>query len=166
MTLRKRILQGNGVKEGPGYVAPPSAGRAERLASGVEEIGKRNVAARLDQGGIMEFMAAKPRACSSQRTIVEQFRPAITEMQAPLGEARRVAEEAGHGVADAFGVHDALTEDHVAPAFAMHGPASGEAGEPFLETCGFGERRAVELRVAARQPAGIASLGRRFVGER
>ena len=43
-------------------------------------------------------------------------------MQFALGEARRVAEQAGHGVVPARGVFEAFAQNHVAAALAVHRP--------------------------------------------
>ena len=63
-------------------------------------------------------------------------------------------------------IDEASPKHHVAAAFAMHGPRRGEAREPLLEALGIGERRGMQLRIAARQPAGIAIFPRRLVGKR
>ena len=115
----------------------------------IEQLGKRLIAARLDERGIVEFVTAEPRAGAPERAVLEQSRGAIAEMQAALGEARRMGEQARHGVTRAAGVDQPLPQHHVAAAFAMHRTARGELGEPSLEAPGIGERAGMQLRIAA-----------------
>ncbi len=64
-----------------------------------------------------------------------------------------------------LGILKALAEHHVAAALAMHWPRRGEAGEALAEAMRGGEPSGMQLGVSARQPACVATLGRRLVGE-
>ncbi len=154
------------MEEGPAHLPAASAARPERLAFGIGERGERRIGPRLDQGGIVELVAAQGRAGRPERAIGEEKRVPIAEMQPPRGEARGMVEEAGHGVARAVRIDEAGAQHHVATAFAMHGVCRSEAREPLLEAQRSGKRAGVKFRVASRQPADIAILGRRFVRER
>ena len=114
----------------------------------------------------MEFVTAEPRAGDTERAVLEQSRGAIAEMQTALGEARRMGEQANHGVTRAVGIDQPLPKHHVAAALAVHRPACGELREPCLEAPGVGERAGMQLGIAAGEPAGIAILRRRLIGER
>jgi hypothetical protein len=85
-------------------------------------------------------------------------------MQAALGEARRMGEEANHRVTHAVGIDQPLPQHHVAAALAMHRLARGEVGEPSLEAPGIRERAGMQLRITAGEPAGIAIFRRRLIG--
>jgi hypothetical protein len=69
-------------------------------------------------------------------------------------------------VACAFRVLDPLAQHHVAAALAVDRPRVREAREPLLEALRRGERAGMEFRITARQPADVAALGRRLIGER
>ena len=75
----------------------------------------------------MKLMAAYDRAFAADDGVGEKLRGAIAEMQFALGEARGVAEQAGHGVRTAFCIFETLAQNHVAAALAVHRPCCGEA---------------------------------------
>ena len=77
-----------------------------------------------------------------------------------------MAEQTGHAVADALRVLKALAEHHVAAALAMDRPRCGEMRQPCAESLGGGEPLGMQFGISARQPATIARLRRRFVGQR
>src|SRR5262249_1439480 len=114
----------------------------------------------------MKFVPAQARAGGADRAIDEELRLAITKMELALREARGVAEQASHGVANAFGVLEHLAEDHVAAALPVHRTRGGEARESFAEFVRGSELLRVKLGIAAGEPAGVAVLGRRLVGKR
>src|SRR5512136_3238181 len=114
----------------------------------------------------MELMTAQSRARLPKQAILQEPRRPIAEMQTALGEARHMGEQAGHGVAHAARIHKAGTEHHVAAALAMHGPRRSEARKSRFELFGGAERPGMQLRIASRQPAGIAALLRRLIGKR
>src|SRR5712692_698907 len=87
-------------------------------------------------------------------------------MQLALGEARRMAEQSGHGVADAVRVFEAFTEHHVATALAVNLAGLGKLREPSTKMLRSRKRSRVQLRIAAGQPTAIAVLRWRLVGER
>ena len=150
------LLAGDGVEEGAGDMPAPSADWPKRVSVRIEQFGKRLIAARLDQRRIVELMPAQSRARAPERAVLEQRRGAIAEMQAALGEARRMGEQARHGVTRAAGIDQPLPQHHVAAAFAMHRTARGELGEPSLEAC----RRRRACRHAARDSRRGASRNR------
>src|SRR5581483_5284488 len=82
---------------------------------------------------------------------------AIAEMEHLLGEARRMAEEPGHGVAHAI---------HVFAALAMNFARRREPREPITKAMRRCEPACMQLRVSAGEPADVAVLWRRFVGKR
>ncbi len=87
-------------------------------------------------------------------------------MQPALGEAGGMAEQAGHGVAPAGGVFEAFAQNHVAAALAVHRPRLREVAQAVSKFSRRRERFGMQLRIAARQPAAVGTLGRRLVGER
>ena len=66
----------------------------------------------------------------------------------------------------AGGVLQFLAQHHVAAAFAVDRPGLGELPQAGTKARGGGQLGGVQFRIAARQPAGIATIRRRFVGER
>ena len=111
-------------------------------------------------------MAAERRACRPERAVGGKARLAIAERHAPPGEARFDAEQARHPVRGARGVDEARAQRHVAAALAMHRPRPGEAPQTLTEAGRRGEPTGMQLGIAAGQPAGIAVIRRRLVGER
>ena len=122
--------------------APPPR-LSQHRALGIEQIGKRRIPPGLGQRGVVELMPTQRRAGATERTILEECSPAVTEMQAALGEARHLAEQAGHGVTFALGVDERLAKHHVAAALTMHRPCRGEAREAVFEAGGIGKRPGV-----------------------
>jgi hypothetical protein len=118
------------VEERTGDATAPSACRSQRLAFAVGEFKQGLVASRLGQRRIMEFMAAQLGARTAQRTIGEQPRLTVAEMELAVREAGGMAEQAGHAVADTVGIFERLAERHVAAALAMHPPRRGEPRQP------------------------------------
>src|SRR5712691_6066794 len=154
------------MKERAGDVAAPPAGGSERTSSAVGKVGQRLVVSAADERRIVEFVAAPGAARWPDRAVDTKPGRAIAEMQLALSEARRVAEQSRHGVADAIGVLEAFAEHHVAAALAVH-PARGcELREPGAKSLGGRKRSGVQLRIAARQPAAVAARRWRLVGER
>ena len=68
----------------------------------------------------MKFVAAHDRAGAAERAVGEKPRAAVAEMKSASGEARGVAEQAGHGVQAPVGILQALAQHHVAAALAVH----------------------------------------------
>ena len=87
-------------------------------------------------------------------------------MQLALGEAGGVAEQAGHGMRLPCRILQALAQNHVTAALAVHRPRLREASQSIAETSRRGERFRMKLRIAARQPAAVGAIRRRFVGQR
>src|SRR5215831_7682136 len=69
-------------------------------------------------------------------------------------------------MAGALRIFKALAEDHVAAAFAMHVSRSGKSRKAPAEASRGGERAGMKLGITARQPAAIAVVRRRLVGQR
>src|SRR5262252_2725841 len=90
----------------------------------------------------------------------------VPKMQLAFGEAREVCEQACHRVARAARILDPLAQHHVAAALAVDRPRLREAREPFPEALRGGEHASMELRITAGQPADVAALVRRLIGER
>ena len=114
----------------------------------------------------MEFVAADDGSAAAEHTVRQKPRRAVAEMQLPAGEARCMAEQSGHGVAPPRRILEALAQNHVAAAFAMHRARLGKAPQPCGKSPRGGERIGVQLRISAGQPAAIGTFGRRLVGER
>ena len=108
------------MKERAGDMAAPSARCPERTSLAVGEIGQRLVVAGRDQRRVVEFVAAH-RSCPPRPIGLSETQPrlAIAEVQLALREAGRMAEQPGHGVADAVGVLEAFAQHHVAAALAV-----------------------------------------------
>src|SRR5262245_55348158 len=77
-----------------------------------------------------------------------------------------MAEQPGHAVAYDVAIGEAYPEHHVAAALAVDRPCRGEAREPRAKSLRGGELPGVKLRVSAWEPATVATLWRRLVGER
>src|SRR6185312_12733393 len=86
-------------------------------------------------------------------------------MELAASEARGVTEQPAHGVTDSVGVLQHLAQDHIAAALSMHRPRRGKADEPFTEALRCCEPFRVKLWVPAGEPAGVAQVWRRLVGE-
>src|SRR5262245_7996438 len=115
------------MKESAGGVVTTPAGSSERGVPGVHEVDQRRIIARLDQARIMELMAADDAPGFSERAVRQQPRLAVAEMELAPGEARRMAEETHHGVADARSIFEAPAKHHVPSAFAVHRPGLRKA---------------------------------------
>src|SRR5712691_5556603 len=107
------------MKERAGDVAAPPAGGSARTSSAVGKVGQRLVVSAADERRIVEFVAAPGAARWPDRAVDTKPRFAIAEMQLAFGEAGRMAEQPGHGVADAVGALEAFAEHHVAAALAV-----------------------------------------------
>ena len=110
--------------------AAPSAGRSERAALAVVQVGERRFAARRDQGRVVELVTAHGRAGWSERAVGEKPRLAIAELELAGDEAGRMSEQSGHGMTHTIGVLESLAEHHVAAAFAVDCAGRGEARQP------------------------------------
>ena len=77
-----------------------------------------------------------------------------------------MTEQAGHRVVAPVGVFDALTQNHVTAALAMHRTRRGEAAQAFDKTRCCRDRIDMQFGVATGQPAAIGVLRRRFIGQR
>src|SRR5258708_33665090 len=77
-----------------------------------------------------------------------------------------MSQESGHPGALAARVLYSCAQHHVAAALTMDRPRLREAREPRLKFLRSSELTTMELRIAARQPADVAALGRRLIGER
>ena len=75
-------------------------------------------------------------------------------------------QKAGHGVARAVCVFDALAKHHVAAALAMHRPCACKPRETRTETLHSRERSGVKLGIAAGKPTAVTTFRRRLIGER
>src|SRR5579883_396324 len=91
---------------------------------------------------------------------------AVTERELALGEAERGIEKACHAVDPAFSIGQCLAQHHIAATFAMNGPGLREPAQPLKKARCCRNPPGVQLGVASRKPAKIASLGRRLTGER
>ena len=138
----------------------------DRKSLGIRELGQRFVLSRGQDRRVVKLVPAHDAAGRAERTVREQARLAVAQMQLALGEAGRMTEQAGHGVANAVGILDPFSEHHVAAAFAVDRPALGEPGKPAPEAPRGRERARMQLRITAGQPAHVAVVGRRLVGER
>src|SRR5712671_5462720 len=114
----------------------------------------------------MKFMAANDRPRRPDRAFYAKACLTVSEMQLAISEARAMSQETGHPVARAARVLYSLAQHHVAAALAMDRPRLREAREPRLKFLRSSELTTMELRIAARQPADVAALGRRLIGER
>jgi len=118
------------VEEGAGDEAAPPACRPQRLALAVGQPDQRHIVADGGQRRIVEFMPAQARPRFSQRSVGEQPRLAIAEMQLAPGKAGGMAEQPRHAMSDAAGILEALAQHHVTAALAMHRPRRGETRQP------------------------------------
>src|SRR5688572_22544622 len=115
---------------------------------------------------MVEFMPPQRFSSRTDRTICEQAGPAIAEVELALGEARRVAEQPCHLVARALAVLQAFAQHHVTAAFAVHRPGPRKIRKSAVEAARCGEPPRVQFRIAARQPAYVATVWWSFVRER
>src|SRR5262245_26399633 len=77
-----------------------------------------------------------------------------------------MAEQPGHAVDRAVAIGEAHPEHHVAAALAVDRPCRSEAGEAVAKPVRRCEQPGVKLGVAPGEPATVAMLWRRLVGER
>src|ERR1700680_3917510 len=108
------------MKERAGDMPAPAAGVSERLALGVGEGEEAFIVSRRDQRRVVELMPANRAPGLPERAVGEKPRLAVAETQLAVCEARRVPEQARHGMAHPLGVFEAFAQHHVAAAFAMH----------------------------------------------
>src|SRR5579871_3046154 len=87
-------------------------------------------------------------------------------MQLPRCEAGGMAEQANHGMALPLCILEPLAEYHVTAALAVHWTGCAELSQPLMETMRLRKHARVQLRIAARQPAGVAIVWRRLIGQR
>src|SRR6266446_3353115 len=160
------LLARDGVKEGAGDAAAAAAVGADRASLRIRKLGQRFVAPRGRQRCVVKLVAAHDGARRPKGTARAQACLTISEMQLAFGEARGVCEQAGHRMTRAVRVLDALAQHHVAAALAVDWPRVREAREPLPEALRRGERAGMQLRITTGQPADVAALGRRLVGER
>src|ERR1700726_12733 len=104
-------------------------------------------------------MPAYRAAGSPERTVGEKPCFPVAEVQLARREAGRMSQQADHGMAHPLRVLESFSEHHVAAAFAMHRAGLAKSPEAALETMGVCQHARVELRIAAREPAGIAVIG-------
>ena len=95
----------------------------------------------------MEFVAADDGSAAAEHTVRQKPRRTVAEMQLPAGEACGMAEQSGHGVAPPRRILEALAENHVAAAFAMHRARFGETPQTLGKILRAGERIGVQLRI-------------------
>ena len=92
------------------------------------------------------------------------FQPTIAKCQLAAGEAGGEWQQAGHGVASALGIGQAVAQHHVATAFAIDEAPGG--AQPVKETAIGGKPPGVQFRIAARQEDGIGLRVWRLIGQR
>ena len=114
----------------------------------------------------MELVAAQDRARGPKRAIRGDAGLAVSERHPALFETGFDAEQARHRVSGAGGVDKALTERHIASAFAVHRARLGEAPEARVKPRRRRQSPGVQFRIAARKPAHVAIGRRGLVGER
>src|SRR3984957_12311054 len=114
----------------------------------------------------MKFVATYDSTLAPEDIVRQQPGGAVAEMQLALGEAGGVAEQAGHGMRAPGGILQALTQNHVTAALAMHRPRLCEVSQSIAETQRGSKRFRMKLGIAARQPAAVGAVRRRLVGER
>ena len=129
------------MEEGAADASTPAAIAADRLPLGIRKFGQRFVVSCGQDRRIVKLVPANDAAGCADRIGREQTRLAVSQMQLASGEAGRMTEQAGHGMAHAIRVLDPFAKHHVAPAIAVHRPALGEVREPAAEAL---RRRAAE----------------------
>ena len=111
----------------------------------------------------MKLMSAHDIAHGAERMVGQQARLAIAEMKLALGEARRVAEQPRHRVPRGLRVLQPFAEHHVAAALAVNRMALRKFRETVEKAACCRELPRMQFRIAARQPADVATGRRRFV---
>src|SRR5271168_3386061 len=111
-------------------------------------------------------MAAYLRSGAAEDARRKQPGGAIAEMKFAPGEACRVAEQPGHGVASARRIFQTFTQYHVAAALAVHRTRLGETPQSGRKCSRASQRVGMQLRIAAGQPAAVGSGRRRLVRKR
>src|SRR5262245_62313376 len=114
----------------------------------------------------MKLVSAHDGAHGPNGTARAQACLTVSKMELAFGKARGVREQTAHRVARTIRVLDPLAQHHVAAALAVHRPRLREARKPLPEALRRGKRAGMELRITAGQPADVAALGRRLIGER
>src|SRR5262245_55424107 len=109
------------MEKGPGDLATARACLLKSMSIGVADAEEWLVGGRLDRR-VMEFVAPYRAVGRCDRTVMDGGRQAIAERHPALGETGHQIEQASHGMRPSAGVDQRGAEDHVAAAFAMHGP--------------------------------------------
>src|SRR6185436_15500455 len=137
-----------------------------RLALSIKDFGKRRVVAGRGLLRVMELVTPHRVSRLPQWTIGHQPRLPVAEVHLAPGEAGGVSEQAKHTMSRAVRILERLAQHHVATAFAVDRTRRREFPYAGSEAFRGSEAAGVQLGIAARQPAGIAIVRRRLVGER
>src|SRR6516225_7479467 len=154
------------MKKCAGDMSAPATRLAEWMSLAVRKLCKRRVARGPTHRRVMKFVTVQCRVCGSDRGVAQQARLAVAQVQLAFCEARRVAEESGHGVTTAVGVLKSFTEHHVATTLPVDRTRARKLGQSGPETLRRCQRARVQLWVASGEPAAVATCRGRFVCER
>src|ERR1700730_12797077 len=133
----------------------------------VPDEGERRVALalRLDRG-IVKLMPPQQSVFRTQGMSLGETRLLVAEMEIAFRKTKRRAKKSRHGMGMAGLIGQALPQNHVAAAFATRGPSFHEPAQSGKKTLRRRQPPRVKLGVAAGQPAEIAVVRRRLIGER
>src|SRR4029077_4819872 len=92
-----------------------TACRAKSVALRIEQVREGHFAAGLGQRGIMKFVASHHFAAPAEGRAHAELCCAVAKMQAALGEAGGMRQQACHGVAVAFRILNPFPKNHGAP---------------------------------------------------
>ncbi len=111
-------------------------------------------------------MTTQTRPCSTKNTIAKQTRLAIAERQLARRKGCHEIEQAKHVVPRPLSIDKRATQKPYSHRTRHARPRSGEAANPSQKIIGLREVAGMKLWIAPRKPANIASLVRRFIGQR
>lgn len=155
------------VKKTSRHFAAPASCRLLDPPMRIPDEGERRVALalRLDRG-IVKLMPTQQGAFRAQGMRLDKARLPVAEMELGFRKAERRPEKSRHGMDMADLIGQALPQNHVTAAFAMRGPSFHEPAQTVEKALRCREPSRVKLGIAAWQPAEIAMVRRRLIGER
>src|SRR5262249_55086028 len=154
------------MKKCAGDVCAAATRLAEWMSLAVRKLCKRRVAIDPTHRRVMKFVTVQCGVCGSDRSVAQQARLAVAQVQLAFCEARRMAEESSHGMTTAIGVLKPFAEHHVATTLPVDRTRARKLGQSGPETLRSRQRARVQLWVTSGEPAAVATCGWRLVCER
>ncbi len=103
----------------------------------------------IDNRRVVEFVTHDDGVRGPKRTVPEQTRDAVAEMELAFGDACLGRQEVRHGMHAALVVLEGPPQYHVAAALPVNRPARGKAPKPLQEAARIRDPLCMKLGVAA-----------------